>query len=201
MGYNIMVTRPTNHMISTRDHSQISSHDPDTWPTNFILITSHHQYQHLRHYFHIMTTSESLVSHMITTSSHHHGIRRPSSKDLVWASSRGLLEARKEDYFKINAGLGIRWWWLDHEKIHSIATTGAWSKENALNRFEKNHWESHEWSGKRRRLARRGLAWPFRMSTSASTMKHHTTRWVGVMVKYLPGEYLVTKPSGRRSSA
>ena len=72
-----------------------------------------------------MTTSESLVSHTIITSSHHHSMRRPSSKDLVWASSRGALEARKEDYFKINASPRIRWWWLDRREVPSIAITGA----------------------------------------------------------------------------
>ena len=38
---NVMVTRPINYMISARDHS----HDPDTWPTNFILTSRHHQFQ------------------------------------------------------------------------------------------------------------------------------------------------------------
>ena len=53
-----------------------------------------------------MTTSGPLICHTIITSSHHHDTRRPLSKDLVWASSRGALEARKEDYFKINASPG-----------------------------------------------------------------------------------------------
>ena len=127
----------------------------------------------------VMTISESFVSHTITTSSHHHGTCRLSSKDLVWASSRGALEARKEHYFKINASPGIRWWWLYRGGVPSIAT-GAWSRGSALNRFEEDHWGSHEWSGKVRRLARCGLAWPFRTSMSASTTKHHTTQWVGM---------------------
>ena len=83
---NVMVTRPTNHMISTCDHS----HDPDTWPTNFILTSSHHQYHHPCHHFHVMTISGSLICHTTTTSPHHYGTRRPSSKNLVWASS-GML--------------------------------------------------------------------------------------------------------------
>ena len=41
-----MVTRPTNHMISARDHS----HDPDTWLTNFILTSRHHRFQLPRHH-------------------------------------------------------------------------------------------------------------------------------------------------------
>ena len=93
-------------MISARDHS----HDQ---PTNFIQTLSHYRYQNLRHHSHVITISKSLVSHTITTSSHHHGTRRPLSKDLVWASSWGALEARKEDSLKINASPGIRWWWLD----------------------------------------------------------------------------------------
>ena len=72
-----------------------------------------------------MTTSESLISHTITTSSHYHGTCRQSSKDLVWASNRNALEARKEDYFKINASLRIRWWWLDQGEVLLIATTEA----------------------------------------------------------------------------
>ena len=104
----------------------ISSHDHNTWPMNFILISSHHQYQYLRHHSHVMTTSESLVSHTITTSSYHHGMRCPSSKNLVCASSRGTLEACKENYFKINTSSRFRWWWLDRREVPSIATTGAW---------------------------------------------------------------------------
>ena len=100
---NVMVTRPTNHMILTRDHSHdlltwsrhvtthmICSHDLDTWPTNFILTSSHHRYHHPRHHLHVMTTSGSLIRHTTTTSPHYHGMHRLSSKDLVWASS-GML--------------------------------------------------------------------------------------------------------------
>ena len=70
---NVMVTRPTNHMILIRDHS----HDLVTWslhviyklhpdikasliPTSaslFIQTLSHYQFQYLRHYSHVMTTS------------------------------------------------------------------------------------------------------------------------------------------------
>ena len=66
---NVMVTRPINHMISTRDHS----HDlftrsrhvayPDIKSTS-----SHHQYQHLRHHSYIMTTSELFIRHVCATS-------------------------------------------------------------------------------------------------------------------------------------
>ena len=63
------------------------------------------------HHFQVMTTSWSFICYFHTTiSSHPHGTRRPSSNDLVWALRRGTLEARKEDYFKINASPGI-WWW------------------------------------------------------------------------------------------
>ena len=151
------------HMISTRDLQTLSWYQ--------VIINTN---------ICVMTTSKSLISYTITTSSHYHGTYCPSSKDLVWASSRSALEARKEDYFKINASPGIRWWWLDRGEVPSIATTGAWSRRNALNRFEEDHWGSHEWSGKGRWLAARGLAWPFGTPTSASTMKHRTTRWIGM---------------------
>ena len=150
------------HMISTRDLQTLSWHQ--------IIINTN---------ICVMTTSESLVSHTITTSSHHHGMRRLSSKDLVWASSRDALEACKKDHFKIIVTPRIWWWWLDRGGVPSIAT-GVWSRRNALHRFKEDHWGSHEWSSKGRRLAGRGLAWPFGTSTSASTMKHHTTWWVGV---------------------
>ena len=79
-----MVTRPTNHMILTRDHS----HDLLTWSwhvtTHMItardLRTSSWHQVIIDTNICVMTTSESLVSHTITTSSHHHGTRRPSSK-------------------------------------------------------------------------------------------------------------------------
>ena len=44
--YNVIVTRPTNHMTLARDHS----HDPNTWPTNFILTLRYHQFQLPRHH-------------------------------------------------------------------------------------------------------------------------------------------------------
>ena len=83
--FNVMVTRSwhvTTHMIC--------SHDPDTWPTNFILTSSHHWYHHPRHHPHVITTSGSFICHTTTTSFHQHGTRLPSSKNLVWASSKML---------------------------------------------------------------------------------------------------------------
>ena len=127
-----MVMRPTNHMISTYDHP----HDLLTWS------------RHVTYELHPNIKSSSipasvswlhpslLVSHMIIISFHYHGMCHPLSKDLVWASSRGALEARKEDYFKINASPGIWWWWLDWGKVPLIVTTGAWSRRSALNRFK-----------------------------------------------------------------
>ena len=41
-----MVTRPTNHITLTRDHS----HDLDTWPTNFILTSRYHWFQLPHHH-------------------------------------------------------------------------------------------------------------------------------------------------------
>ena len=75
-----MVTRPINHIIC--------SYDPDTWPTNFILTSSHHWYHHPRYHFHIRTTSGSFICHTTTPSPHYHGTYRPLSKDLMWALSR-----------------------------------------------------------------------------------------------------------------
>ena len=80
---------------------------------------------HPCYHSYVMTTLGSLICHTTTTSFHHHGTRRPLSKDLVWASSRGALETRKKDYFKINASPKIWWWWLDRGEVPSIATTGA----------------------------------------------------------------------------
>ena len=61
---NVMITGSTNQMILTRDYS----HDLDTWPINFILISSHHWYQYPRYHSHVMTISLSLIHHVYTTS-------------------------------------------------------------------------------------------------------------------------------------
>ena len=115
----------------------ISSHDPDTWPTNFILTSNHHWYQHPRHHSYIMTTSGSLISsynyYIFSSSRHASFIVQGPSVGL----EQGVLEAYKEDYFKINASPGIRWWWLDQGEVPSIATTGAWSRGSTLDRFDK----------------------------------------------------------------
>ena len=105
-----------------------------------------------------MTTSESLVS--LTTSSHHHGTRRPSSKDLVWASSRGALEARKEDYFKINASPGsgggsVRGSALDRGEVPSIATTRRPLEGATSEVVREDGWPDAAWpnpSGRQRQL-------------------------------------------------
>ena len=122
---------------------------------------------HLRHHhFHVMTTSGSLICHTTTTSSHHHGTRCLLSKDLVWASSRVL--------------------WRPTRKTTSRSTPvlesgGGSSIEGKCPQLlqQEDHWGSHEWSGKGRWLAGRGLAWLFGTSTSVSTI-FYITRWVGV---------------------
>ena len=143
---------------------------------NFILTSSHHQYHYPRHHSHVMTISGSLIHHITTTSSHHHSTCRPSSKDLVWASSRVFWRpirkttSRSTPVLESGSGSLIEgkcpWFLL------------AWSRGNTLNCYKEDYWGSYEWSDKGRRLARRGLAWLFGTSMSASTMNHHTTQWV-----------------------
>ena len=58
---------------------------------------------------------------------------------------QGALKVRKEDYFKINACPGIRWWWLDQGEVLSIAlnkkTTGG-----ATNKMvRKDGWPDAAW--------------------------------------------------------
>ena len=137
-----MVTRPTNHMISTRDHS----YDLVTWP------------RHVTYKLHpdiksssILTSASwlhpslssviQLLYFLIIRARVVHRLKK-----LVWASNRGALEARKEDYFKstpvLETGGGslIEGKCLERyssliEGSASIATTGAWSRGSALNRF------------------------------------------------------------------
>ena len=82
-----MVTKPTNHMISTRDHS----HDLLTWSRHVTYpdtksTSSHYRYQHLRHYSYVMTTSGSFIYHVCATSTswspHHCSTRLPPIVDL-----------------------------------------------------------------------------------------------------------------------
>ena len=105
----------TTHMIS--------SHDPDTWDQ---LILSRHRTYKLHpdiksssipisaSWLHPSLSSVIQLLHLLIITAR---VVCPSSKNLVWTSSRGALEARKEGYFKINASPGIRWWWLDRGKV------------------------------------------------------------------------------------
>ena len=141
----------------------ICSH-PNTWPTNFILTSSHHWYQHLCHHSHVMTISGSLICHVHTTitSSHHRSTRCPLFKDLAWASSRMLWRLTKKTTSRSTPVLDL--------------VVVAWREVPLIAIIKKTTKRSYEWSGKGRRLAKRGLAWPFKTSTSASTMNHHTTQ-------------------------
>ena len=57
---------------------------------------------------------------------------------------QGALEAYKEDYFKINA---------------SLRSDGGSMRGSALDCYnKKTTWGSHEWIGKKKRLAERSLA-------------------------------------------
>ena len=71
------------------------------WPTSFILISSHHWYQHPRHYFHVMTTSWSppLSQH---ASSAYHGL---------WV---GAQKSTKKTTSKFH------WWWREREIPRSL---------------------------------------------------------------------------------
>ena len=177
--YDFMVTRPTNHMIC--------SHDPDTWPTNFILILSHHWYHHPCYHFHIMTTSRPFICHTTTTSSHHHSTRRLSFKDLVWALNRVLLRPTRKTTSRLMPVLESGGGSLIEGKC-------PWLLQ------QKEYFGSHEWSSKGRWLAERGLAWPFGISTSASTISPYYSMSRGED-KVVTRECLVTKLSRRRSSA
>ena len=85
-----MVTRPTNHMISTCNHS----YDLLIWcryvTYKLYLDIKLLSIQYLHHHSHVITTSRSLIFHVPTTitSSHHRGTCYPLFKDLAWALSR-----------------------------------------------------------------------------------------------------------------
>ena len=143
-----MVTRPINHMISTREHlhdlltwsRHVTTHmtcspDPDMWPKNFILTSSYHQYQHPRHHSHVMTTSGSFICYTTPTSSHHHGTRRPSSKDLVWASSRMLWRPIRKTTSRSTPVLESGGSVLIEEKCAQSLV--AWSRGTAFDYYNK----------------------------------------------------------------
>ena len=83
----------------------------------------------LSRYIHVRTTSWSSIRYIyvrtISWSLHHHGTRLQQAQRPNVGLEQSTLEARKEDYFKINASPGIRWWWLDRREVPSIATTRA----------------------------------------------------------------------------
>ena len=148
----------------------ICSHDPDTWPTKFILTSSHYWYQHPHHDSHVMTTSGSLICHTTTTFFHHYGINCSSSKNLEWALSRVLWRPTSKTFPRSTPV-------LESGGSSLIKGKCPWLLQ------EKDHWMSHKWNGKGRRLVGHGLVWLFGTSTSASSMNHHITQWVGVMAE------------------
>ena len=84
---NVMVTRSTDYMISTRDHS----HDLPTWSRHVTYpdtksTSSYHWYQHPRHHFYVMTTSGSFIHYVCATSTswspHHCSTCLPPIMDL-----------------------------------------------------------------------------------------------------------------------
>ena len=94
MTCNVMITRPTNHMISTRNHS----HDLLTWFRHMTYpdtksTSSHYRYQHPCHHSYIMTTSGLFIRHVCATSTpwfpHHCSTRLPPIVDL-WLVLGGL---------------------------------------------------------------------------------------------------------------
>ena len=109
---NVMVMRPTNHMISTRDHL----YDLVTWPRH-VTYELHPDIKSSSiptsaSWLHPSLSSVIQLLHLLIISAR--VVHR--LEDLVRASSRGALEARKVNYFKINASPGNRWWWLDREE-------------------------------------------------------------------------------------
>ena len=137
--YNVMVTRPTNHMISTRDHS----HDLVTWSqyvtyklhsdikassistsaSPFVQTLSHHRFQYPRHHSPVMTTSWS-----------------SSLLKYVFSAYRGPQAGARRSYFQINAypgssGGSVRgvtliainksYWW---ELRWVLSSTASWTQ-------------------------------------------------------------------------
>ena len=113
----------------------ICSHDPNTWPTNFILISSHHQYQHPHHHSHIITTSGSLICHTTITSFHHYDTCRPSSKDLVLASSKVLWRPIRKTTSRSTPVLESGGGSLNKGKCPQLLL--AWSRGSTLNCYNK----------------------------------------------------------------
>ena len=96
---NVIVTKPTNHMTSIRDHS----HDPNTWPTNFILTSRHHRFQLPHH--HLSRHQVIIDSDIRVTISmswfrlsllHHQSTR-------LQPIVRGPRAGARKSYFQINA--------------------------------------------------------------------------------------------------
>ena len=181
--YNVIVTRPTNSMILTCDHS----HDLLIWSwyVTYKLHPNINSY-HSCHHSYIMTTSRPFICHTTTTSSHHHGTPRSLSKNLVWASSKVLWRPTKKT---ISRSTPV----LESECGGSIK--GKYTQ--LLD--QEDHQGSYKWSGKRRWLAGRVLAWPFGTLISVWTISLYylMSRGEG---KVVTRECLVTTPSRRRSS-
>ena len=165
-----MVMRPTNHMISACDHS----HNQLTWS------------RHVTYKLH-----PDIKSSLIPTSALW---LHPSLSSIIRSLYLPIITARIVHCLRTSCEPQAGVLWRPARKTTSRSTpvlesgSGGWIEEKCLRLLQQEldqrevpsilsvHWGSHEWSGKGRRLVGRGLAWLFGTSTSASTMKHYTTR-------------------------
>ena len=193
---NVMITRPTNYMISTRDHS----YDLLTWSQHMTYpdiksISNHHWYQHPRHHFYVITISGLLICHVYATSTswslHHCSIRFSPIVDLGQVLG-GLLGRQLPDSSSGGVRRGFsrlllmkatgrllpnqrlsqfQWWW--HERGFS------WSLLMKATGGNHGEW----WAG---RLARRSINPTLKdVNISFNHPPYYTTRWVGVTAEYL----------------
>ena len=130
---NVMVTRPINHMILTRDYS----HDLLTWSRHVTYpdiksTTSHHWYQHSCYHFYVMTTSGFFICHVCATSTswslHHCSTRLPPIVDL--GQVLGGLPGR---LLPDSSGGGMR---RGFPQSLLMKTTGRLLSDQRLSRFQ-----------------------------------------------------------------
>ena len=152
-----MVTRSTINIIST----PCQSHDLHIWSRH----VTYKLHSNIKSSL-IPISASSLPCHDYILVSHLSYQLYYNIISLSWYAScvgrkQGILEAYKENYFKINASPG---------------SGGDSIRESALDCYNKKTTRrSYEWSGKGKRLTGRSLAWSFKTSTSASIMNYHTT--------------------------
>ena len=135
---NVMVTRLTDHMISTRNHS----HDLLTWSRhvtypNIKSTSSHHQYQHPRHHFYVMTTSGLFICHVCATSTSWF-LHYCSTRLLPIVDLGQVLDGLLRRLFLNSSGSGMRG---GFPQLLLIKTTGRLFPDQHLFRFQ---WWWHE---------------------------------------------------------